>query len=124
VFDFFKKKNKIQTSQLIEPKKDPFPDYEEVKNLTIIDLRDEEDIKYYGKYLNSIHIPFDEYFASKLMMLDKSKKYGIMDLKGIDAILDEAERIAKEIGLDAKKLKGGFFYISEVLNYKPIKEEE
>jgi rhodanese-related sulfurtransferase len=123
MFDFLKKKNKTE-STLIEPKKDPFPDYDEVKNLTIIDIRDKEDIEYYGKYPNSVHIPFDEYFASKLMMLDKSKKYGIMDLKGIDSVLDEAVSIAKKIGLDAKKLKGGFFYISEVLNYKPLKEEE
>ncbi len=115
MFDFFKGKSKNQN--MIEPKKDPFPDYEEVKNLTIIDIRDEEDIEYYGKYPNSIHIPFDEYFASKLLMLDKSKKYGIMDLRGVD--IYEAERIAKEVGLDAKALRGGFFYISEVLNYKP-----
>ncbi|QCT94011.1 rhodanese-like domain-containing protein [Caminibacter mediatlanticus TB-2] len=120
MFDFFKKKQKHQ--EFIEPKKDPFPTYDEVKNLTIIDIRDSEDIEYYGKYPNSVHIPFDEYFASKLMMLDKNKKYGIMDLKGIDSILDEAVKIAKEVGLDVKKLKGGFFYISEVLNYKPIKE--
>ena len=115
---FFKKKKQKK----IELKKDPFPTYEEVKNLTIIDIRDEEDIRYYGKYPNSVHIPFDEYFASKLMMLDKSKKYGIMDLRGVD--IYEAERIAKEVGLNAKALRGGFFYISEVLNYKPIKEDK
>ncbi|MEO1958192.1 MAG: rhodanese-like domain-containing protein [Nautiliaceae bacterium] len=118
MFKFFKKKETPKS----ELKKDPFPDYEEVKSLTIIDIRDKEDIEYYGKYPNSIHIPFDEYFASKLMMLDKNKKYGIMDLKGVEPVLNEAERIAKEVGLDAKKLKGGFFYLSEVLNYKPIKE--
>jgi len=118
VFNFFKKKEK----KLVTPKKDPFPTYDEVKNLVIIDIRDEEDIKFYGRYPNSIHIPFDEYFASKLMMLDKSKKYGIMDLRGVD--IYEAERIAREVGLDAKALRGGFFYISEVLNYKPIKDEE
>ena len=117
--NFFKKRKKQNSLEL---KKDPFPDYEEVKNLTIIDIRDEEDIKYYGQYENSIHISFDEYFASKLMMLDKSKKYGIMDLKGVD--IYEAERIARKIGLNAKALRGGFFYISEVLNYKPIKEKE
>jgi rhodanese-related sulfurtransferase len=124
MFDFLKKKNKVQKEDMIEPKKDPFPDYDEVKNLTIIDIRDPEDVEYYGKYENSVNIPFDEYFASKLLMLDKSKKYGIMDLRGIDKILDEAERIAKEVGLDAKKLKGGFFYISEVLNYKPKKDDQ
>ena len=52
-------------------------------------------------------------------MLDKNKKYGIMDLRGVD--IYEAERIAKEVGLNAKALRGGFFYISEVLNYKPMK---
>ena len=118
MFGFLKKKKSFQNE--IKLQKDPFPDYEEVKNLIIIDIRDEEDIKYYGKFPNSIHIPFDEYFPSKLMMLDKSKKYGIMDLRGVD--IYEAEKIAKEVGLDAKGLRGGFFYISEVLNYKPLKE--
>lgn len=117
MLNFLKKK----TQNYIEPKKDPFPDYEEVKSLTIIDIRDEEDVEYYGKYPNSINIPFDEYFASKLMMLDKNKKYGIMDLRG-DKVY-EAEKLAKEVGLNAKALKGGFFYISEVLNYKPIKNQ-
>jgi len=120
LFNFFKKKSK--KTEMVEPQKDPFPDYDEVKNLIIIDIRDKEDIEYYGKYENSIHIPFDEYFASKLMMLDKSKKYGIMDLRGVD--IYEAERIAKEIGLNAKGLRGGFFYISEVLNYKPKRVDE
>ena len=119
MFDFFKRKKE---KEMVEPKKDPFPTYDEVKNLTIIDIREPEDIEYYGKYPNSIHIPFDEYFASKLLMLDKNKKYGIMDLRGVD--IYEAERIAKEVGLNAKALRGGFFYISEVLNYKPVKEEE
>ena len=118
MFGFLKKKSQ----EIIPPKKDPFPTYEEVKNLTIIDIRNEEDVEYYGKYPNSIHIPFDEYFASKLMMLDKNKEYGIMDLRGVE--IYEAEKIAKEVGLNAKALRGGFFYISEVLNYKPVKEEK
>jgi rhodanese-related sulfurtransferase len=122
MFDFLKKKNKLSSEKMVEPKKDPFPDYDEVKNLTIIDIRDAEDVEYYGKLPNSIHIPFDEYFASKLLMLDKNKKYGIMDLRGIVSDLKEAERIAKEVGLEAKALRGGFFYITEVLNIKPIKE--
>jgi len=122
LFDFFKKKNRTLQKDMVKPKKDPFPDYDEVKEMIIIDIRDEEDIKYYGKYPNSIHIPFDEYFASKLMMLDKNKKYGIMDLKG--NFVNEAEKMAKKIGLDAKALRGGFFYISEVLNYKPKREDE
>jgi rhodanese-related sulfurtransferase len=121
MFNIFGKKK--QEENLVAPKKDPFPDYEEVKKMTIIDIRDEEDIEYYGKLPNSIHIPFDEYFASKLLMLDKSKKYGIMDLKGIVSDLEKAEAIAKEAGLDAKALRGGFFYLTEVMNIKPIKED-
>ena len=119
MFDFLKKKNHIKSKDMVSPKKDPFPDYEEVKNSVIIDIRDKEDIEYYGKYENSVHIPFDRYFASKLMMLDKSKKYVIMDLRG--SLIYEAEKIAKEAGLDVKGLRGGFFYVSEVLNYKPVK---
>ena len=119
MFNFFKKEKK---DNLVEPKKDPFPTQEDLKNLIIIDIRDEEDIKHYGKYLNSICIPFDEYFGSKLLMLDKSKKYGIMDLRGDKA--KEATLIAKKVGLDVKELKGGFFYISEILNIKPIKDKK
>ncbi len=122
MFDFLKKKSRILQKDMIKPQKDPFPDYEEVSKLTIIDIRDEEDIEYYGKYPNSIHIPFDEYFASKLLMLDKNKQYGIMDLRG--DLVKKAEEIAKEVGLNAKALRGGFFYISEVLNYKPEMREE
>ena len=119
MFDFLKK---TKQKEMVKPQKDPFPDYEEVSKLTIIDIRDEGDIEYYGKYPNSIHIPFDEYFASKLLMLDKNKKYGIMDLRG--NLVKEAEEIARKVGLNAKALRGGFFYISEVLNYKPIKDGE
>ena len=119
MFDFLKKKTHTKAKDMVSPKKDPFPDYEEVKNSIIIDIRDEDDIEYYGRYENSVHIPFDEYFASKLMMLDKNKNYTIMDLRGVD--IYEAERIAKEVGLNVKGLMGGFFYLSEVLNYKPVK---
>ena len=52
-------------------------------------------------------------------MLDKTKKYGIMDLKGVYPTLKKAQAIAKEAGLDAVMLRGGFFYITEVLNIKP-----
>ena len=124
MFDFFKKKKTTQDQERKNPQKDPFPDYEEIKNLTIIDIRDPEDVRYYGKLENSINIPFDEYFASKLLMLDKNKKYGIMDLKGIISDIKEAESIAKKAGLDAKALRGGFFYVTEILNIKPVKEEE
>ncbi|WP_457560264.1 rhodanese-like domain-containing protein [Caminibacter sp.] len=117
MFGFFKKQKE---SEMVKPKKDPFPTLEEVKNLTIIDIRDAEDIEFYGKYPNSIVVSYDDMFASRLLMLDKNKEYGIMDLRG-DKV-EEAARIAKEVGLNAKPLKGGFFYISEVLNYKPEKE--
>jgi rhodanese-related sulfurtransferase len=119
MFNFFKKKK-----QNIELKKDPFPDYNDVQERVIIDIRDPEDVEFYGKLPNSINIPFDEYFASKLMMLDKNKKYAIMDDRGILANLNKAVEIAKNIGLNVVGLRGGFFYITEVLNVKPIKEEK
>jgi len=122
MFNFFKKKKNNET--MISPKKDPFPDYNDVRERIIIDIRDSEDVEFYGKLANSINIPFDEYFASKLMMLDKSKKYAIMDDRGILANLNKAVEIAKSIGLDVVGLRGGFFYITEVLNVKPIKEEK
>jgi rhodanese-related sulfurtransferase len=118
---FFRKKKE---NRFVKPAPDTFPSYDMLKEITIIDIRDEEEIKEYGKVPNSIHIPFDEYFASKLLMLDKSKKYGIMDLKGIFPTLKKAEAIAREAGLDAVMLRGGFIYLTEVMNIKPIKEEE
>jgi len=124
MFDFFRKKNRTTNEEMVAPKKDPFPDYNDVREKVIIDIRDSEDIEFYGKLANSINIPFDEYFASKLMMLDKSKKYAIMDDRGILTNLNKAVEIAKSIGLDVVGLRGGFFYITEVLNVKPIKEEK
>ncbi|WP_024787295.1 MULTISPECIES: rhodanese-like domain-containing protein [unclassified Lebetimonas] len=116
---FFKKKKSN-----IKLAKDPFPDYNDVNTRIIIDIRGPEDVEFYGKLPNSKNIPFDEYFASKLMMLDKSKKYAIMDDRGILTDLKKAVEIAKNTGLDAVGLRGGFFYITEVLNIKPIKGEE
>jgi len=121
LFDFLRKK-RITNEEMVSPKKDPFPDYNDVRERVIIDIRDIEDVDFYGKLPNSIQIPFDEYFASKLMMLDKNKKYAIMDDRGILANLDKAVEIAKSVGLDVVGLRGGFFYITEVLNVKPIKE--
>ncbi|MRJ05924.1 MAG: rhodanese-like domain-containing protein [Epsilonproteobacteria bacterium] len=100
-------------------RKDDFPDYDLLKEITILDIREPEEVEEYGTLPNSIQIPFDTYFASKLLMLDKSKKYGIMDLRGVHS--REAVKIAQQVGLDAIELKGGFFYITEVLNFKPIK---
>jgi len=123
LFDFLRKK-RITNEEMVSPKKDPFPDYNDVRERVIIDIRDMEDVEFYGKLPNSIQIPFDEYFASKLMMLDKNKKYAIMDDRGILANLNKAVEIAKSIGLDAVGLRGGFFYITEVLNVKPEKIED
>jgi len=102
------------------PRADDFPTYELLEKITILDIRDEEEVEIYGKMPNSIHIPFDEYFASKLLMLDKNKKYGIMDLRGVN--IKHALEIVKKAGLDAVELRGGFFYLSEVMNIKPIKD--
>jgi rhodanese-related sulfurtransferase len=117
----FLKRNK---QEKLELKKDPFPDYNDVKRRVIIDVRDPEDVEFYGKLPNSVNIPFNEYFASKLMMLDKSKKYAIMDDRGVLANINKAVDIAKNMGLDVVGLRGGFFYITEVLNVKPIKENK
>jgi len=114
MFNFFKRKKQNNI----------FPDYNDVKERIIIDIRETEDVEFYGKLSNSINIPFDEYFMSKLMMLDKSKKYAIMDDRGVLVNLNKAVEIAKNIGLDVVALRGGFFYITEVLNVKPEKNWE
>jgi len=123
LFDFFTKGRKLKLGEEKRaPRADDFPTYELLDKITILDIRDEEEVEIYGKMPNSVHVPFDEYFASKLLMLDKNKKYGIMDLKGVD--IKKALQIAKEAGIDAVELRGGFFYLSEVMNIKPIKEEK
>ena len=43
-----------------------------------------------------------------------------MDLRG--NCIQEALEIAKEAGLNAVELRGGFFYLTEVMNIKPVKE--
>jgi rhodanese-related sulfurtransferase len=118
MFNFLKKKKQ----ETIELKKDPIPDYNDVKTRVIIDVRDPEDVEFYGKLPNSVNIPFDEYFASKLMMLDKSKKYAIMDDRGILVNSNKAVEIAKNVGLDVVGLRGGFFYITllELVFYRGV----
>jgi len=121
LFDFFRKSHKLKLGEeKREPRSDDFPRYELLEEITIIDIRDKEDVEYYGKIPNSINIPFHPGFVKKLSELDKSKKYGIMDLRG--NCIQEALEIAKEVGLNAVELRGGFFYLTEVMNIKPIKE--
>jgi hypothetical protein len=52
MFNFLKKKKQ----ETIELKKDPFPDYNDVKTRVIIDVRDPEDVEFYGKLPNSVNI--------------------------------------------------------------------
>ena len=121
MFDFFTKGAKLKLGEeKRSPRADDFPTYELLEEITILDIRKEDEIEKYGRMPKSVHIPFDKYFASKLLTLDKSKKYGIMDLKGVD--IKHALAIAKEAGLDVVELRGGFFYLTEVMNIKSIKE--
>jgi rhodanese-related sulfurtransferase len=121
LFDFFRKGYKLKLGEeKRSPRNDDFPSYELLKEITILDIRDKEDIEYYGKIPNSISIPFDDNFYENLKKLDKSKKYGIMDLRGNS--IQKALEIAKEVGLNAVELRGGFFYLTEVMNIKPVKE--
>jgi len=123
LFDFFTKGRKLKLGEeKREPRADAFPTYELLKEVTIIDIRDEEEVEEYGKMPNSIHIPFHSGFTEELMKLDKNTKYGIMDLRGV--YIQEALEIAKKVGLNAVELRGGFFYLTEVMNLKPIKEEK
>jgi rhodanese-related sulfurtransferase len=120
MFDFFTKGGKLKLGEeKREPRKDDFPSYELIDEVTILDIRSDEEVENYGRMPNSVHVPFDEYFASKLMLLDKTKKYGVMDLRGV--YIKEAVEIAKKVGLNAVELRGGFFYLTEVMNYKPEK---
>ena len=120
MFDFFTKGRKLKLGEEKRaPSADTFPTYDLLKEIVILDIRDEEEVKEYGKMPNSINIPFHPGFTESLMKLDKNKKYGIMDLRGV--YIQEAVEIAKEVGLDAVELRGGFFYLTEVMNIKPIR---
>jgi len=123
LFDFFTKGTKLKLGEEKRtPRADDFPSYELLKEVTIIDIRDDEEVEQYGRVPNSVHIPFHPGFMKELLKLDKSKKYGIMDLRGNS--VNEAVELAKEAGLDAVELRGGFFYLTEVMNLKVIKEGE
>jgi len=106
----------------VQLKKDPFPDYQLLKEVTILDIRTPEEVEEYGELPNSIHIPFDHLFQSRVLLLDRSQKYGVVDLRGIYS--KEATQLLQQLGFEAVELKGGFFYLTEVLNFKPIKRGE
>ncbi|GAB6074217.1 rhodanese-like domain-containing protein [Nautilia lithotrophica] len=123
MFDFFTKGRKLKLGEEKRaPRADAFPTYELLKEVIILDIRDKEEVEEYGKMPNSINIPFHPGFTEAIMKLDKNKKYGIMDLRGV--YINEALEIAKEVGLDVVELRGGFFYLTEVMNLKPVKEEK
>ena len=121
MFDFFRKGYKLKLGEEKRSlRSDDFPSYELLKEIMIIDIRDKEDIEYSGKIPNSINIPFNDGFYKNLKKLDKNKKYGIMDLRG--NCIQDALVIAKEVGLNVVELRGGFFYLTEVMNIKPVME--
>lgn len=123
MFDFFTKGRKLKLGEeKREPGADAFPTYELLKEVVVIDIRNDEEVEQYGRIPNSVHIPFHPGFTEALMKLDKKKKYGVMDLRGV--YINEAVEIAKQVGLDAVELRGGFFYLTEVMNIKPVKETE
>jgi rhodanese-related sulfurtransferase len=105
--------------RLVPPRKDPFPDHQLLEEITIIDIRTPEEVEEYGELEGAIQIPFDNLFQSRLLLLDRNRKYGILDLRGVYA--REAVEIARQVGLEVVELKGGFFYLTEVLNIKPKK---
>jgi len=120
MFDFFLKGRKLKLGEEKRaPAKDKFPTYELLKEVIILDIRLPEEVERYGELEGAINIPFDKYFASKALMLDKNKKYGVTDLRGI--YINQAVDILKRLGFAAVELRGGFFYLTEVMNVK-IKE--
>lgn len=123
MFDFFVKGRKLKLGEeKREPRADAFPTYELLEEIIILDIRDEDEVEQYGKMPNSINIPFHPGFTESAMKLDRNKKYGVMDLRGV--YINEALEILKQIGVDAVELRGGFFYLTEVMNIKPVKETE
>jgi len=126
---FYPEKEKLEKKNELPKKgkkiflqRDPFPDHSLLKEIVILDLRTPEEVEQFGKLPNSIHIPFDRYFSQKITFLDRNLKYGVVDLRGVYS--KEGVRILKQAGIDGIELKGGFFYLTEVLNLKPILEEK
>ena len=123
MFDFFTKGRKLKLGEeKREPRADAFPTYELLNEIVILDIRDKDEVEEYGKMPNSVNIPFHPGFTEAVMKLDKNKKYGVMDLRGV--YIKEALEIVRQIGLDAVELRGGFFYLTEVMNLKPVKEQK
>jgi rhodanese-related sulfurtransferase len=83
----------------------------------VIDIRDEDSIKDLGYYEGSIFLSVDENFVEQVKKLNKPVY--VLCEKGVESY--EATKLLRENGIDAQNLNGGFYYIREVINIKPVK---
>ena len=107
--------------KILEVGEKDFPDVNLVNSRILIDIKPQEATEDLGKIKNSILIPFDRFEEEVSEVVDKIKskfskndKLAIVCEKGVDSI--EVANELKKQGYDAISLKGGFYYLTEVLN--------
>jgi len=117
---FGKEKKEVEWgfgAERLAPMREDFPDENFLnKGRVIVDIRDKESIEDLGYFEGSKFIPFDDNFINEVKKLNKPVY--ILCERGIDSY--EATKLLRKNGVDAENLNGGFYYIREVLNIKPI----
>jgi rhodanese-related sulfurtransferase len=118
---FQKKEKKINWgfgTERLSPMREDFPDENFLnEGRIVIDIRDEDSIKDLGYYEGSIFLSVDENFVEQVKKLNKPVY--VLCEKGVESY--EATKLLRENGIDAQNLNGGFYYIREVINIKPVK---
>jgi rhodanese-related sulfurtransferase len=118
---FQKKEKKINWGfggERLSPMREDFPDENFLnEGRIVIDIRDEDSIKDLGYYEGSIFLSVDENFVEQVKKLNKPVY--VLCEKGVESY--EATKLLRENGIDAQNLNGGFYYIREVINIKPVK---
>jgi rhodanese-related sulfurtransferase len=105
-------------TERLSPMREDFPDENFLnEGRIVIDIRDEDSIKDLGYYEGSIFLSVDENFVEQVKKLNKPVY--VLCEKGVESY--EATKLLRENGIDAQNLNGGFYYIREVINIKPVK---
>jgi len=117
----FGKENKKPTwgfgAERLTPMREDFPDENFLNDgRVIVDIRDEESIEDLGYFEGSVFIEFNDNFVDEVKKLNKPVY--VLCERGVESY--EATKLLRENGIDAQNLNGGFYYIREVINIKPI----
>jgi len=104
-------------AERLAPMREDFPDENFLnEGRIIVDIRDEESIEDLGYFESSVFIEFNDNFVDEVKKLNKPVY--VLCERGVESY--EATKLLRENGIDAQNLNGGFYYIREVINIKPI----